>query len=38
MPRTMVLSITNKSDARTTDVVPPILRFPAMKRSLWKTA
>ena len=38
IPRTMFLSITNKSDARTIDVVPPILRFPAIKRSLWKVA
>jgi hypothetical protein len=34
MPRTMVLSIINKSSEIRTVVVPPILRFPAMKRSL----
>ena len=34
----MVLSITNKSSARRTVVVPPILKFPAMKRLLWKVA
>ena len=38
MPRTMVLSITNKSSARRTVVVPPMLKFPATKRSLWKVA
>ena len=38
MPRTIVLSITNKSSARITDDVPPMLKFPAMKTLLWKVA
>ena len=38
MPRTIVLSITNKSSARITVVVPPMLKFPAIKTLLWNVA
>jgi hypothetical protein len=34
MPRTIVLSIINKSSAIRTVVVPPTLKFPAIKRLL----
>ena len=38
IPRTIVLSITNKSSARRIVVVPPILKFPLMKTLLWNVA